>query len=242
MVPAGSMDTGVLESMGFTSAEARVYLNLIDLGSVRVGRIIERSGLQSSTVHNTINALVDKGFVSFVLKGKIKEYHAVDPKIVLKIFKERQSRFEEVVSDLQRRFQFQETQSAEVFEGQSAIMSMLLELIEDARPGELYCFFSLDQPGMNEEIQKFFERYDAKRKDKGLIVRGIAHQSLKPLFKDRKSLTVKYVDYPVPSNISVCHGRIAMIVWGERPSGILVQSAAISKNLVAFFEGVWRML
>lgn len=234
------MDTEVLESMGFSNAEAKVYLHLIDLGSVRVGKIIERSGLQSSTVHNIINALVDKGFVSFVLIGKVKEYRAVDPQVLSKRFKERQKRFDSLLPELQKKFKFHEEQSASIFEGQAGVMSLLLELIEDAKPGDLYCFFSLDQSGLNEEIQNFFEKYDAKRKDKGLLVQGIAGKNLKPLFVNRDSISMKYVDSPIPSNISVCHGKIAMITWGDHPSGILIKSTQIANNLTKFFEAMWQ--
>ena len=80
------MEEEILQSLGFTYAEAKVYLLLLELGSVKVGRIIEKSGLQSSTIHNTLNSLTDKGYITHVLKGKIKIYQAVDPKNVLKEF------------------------------------------------------------------------------------------------------------------------------------------------------------
>ena len=234
------MEFEVLQSLGFTNAEAKVYINLIDLGSVKVGRIIERSGLQSSTVHNTLNALVGKGAVSFVLIGKIKEYRAVDPKVILKYFKDREREFEAILPSLKKRYKFPQKANAEVFVGVKGIMSLLLELIGNSKQGDPYYFFAVDQPGLNSEIQKFFEMYDAKRAAKRLVVRGIARSSLKDLFGHRRLLSVKYVDHPIPSNISICNGRMALISWGENPTGILVDSPPIIENMIAFFEEVWK--
>ena len=63
----------LLQEIGFTKAEATVYLNLLKLGKTKSGSIIKLSGLQSSVVHNALNTLIDKGFVSYVLEGKIKD-------------------------------------------------------------------------------------------------------------------------------------------------------------------------
>ena len=93
---------------------------------------------------------------------------------------------------------------------------------------------------MNIEIQKFFEKYDAKRTSKGLIVRGIAKTELKPLFENRKVLNMKYANHNIPSNISICDNKMALISWGEKPTGILIKSEQLCKNQIEFFESLWK--
>ena len=53
------MDTKILEDIGLTNAEIKVYLALLELGVSGAGNIIEKSRLQSSVVHNTINNLIN---------------------------------------------------------------------------------------------------------------------------------------------------------------------------------------
>ena len=90
------MEREILQNLGFTQSEAKVYLTLLKSGLVKVGHIIEKSGLQSSTIHNTLHSLIDKGFVTYIFKDKIKRYQAVDPNLILKSYKEReQKRIEE---------------------------------------------------------------------------------------------------------------------------------------------------
>src|SRR3989338_2784398 len=235
------MEEEILQSLGFTYAEAKVYLLLLELGSVKVGRIIEKSGLQSSTIHNTLNTLTDKGYITHVLKGKIKIYQTVDPKNILKEFKEKETKFEGILSSLEQKHKIaQEKPQAEIFEGIKGMINMLNELIENTKPKDNYYFFAMDESGLNVEIQKFFEKYDAKRKSKGLIVRGIAKKELKPLFEDRKFLKMRYVSHQIPSNISICNNKMSMISWGEKPTGILIKSEQLCNSQIGFFESLWK--
>jgi sugar-specific transcriptional regulator TrmB len=235
------MEQEILQEFGFTQAEAKIYLVLLKLGSVKVGQIIEKSGLQSSTTHNTLHSLIEKGFVTYILKGKMKLYQAVEPKLILEQFKEKEKKFQEVLPKLESLHKFvEEKQSAEIYEGTKGIITMLNELIEDAKPNDTYYFFAVDVSGLNKEIQNFFERYDTKRKAKKLIVKGLTKNELKPLFKKRKYINMRYVDFPIPSNISICNDKMVLINWGEKPNGILIKSKQIIESEKKFFEELWK--
>lgn len=235
------MEQEILQEFGFTPAEAKVYFILLKLGSVKVGRIIEKTGLQSSTTHNTLHSLIEKGFVTYVLKGKIKIYQAVEPKLILEGYKEKEKKFQEVLPKLESIHKFtEEKQIAEIYEGTKGVITMLNELIEEAKPNDTYYFFAVDVSGLNKEIQNFFERYDIKRKAKKLIVKGLARKELKPLFEKRKYLNVRYVDFPIPSNISICNDKMVLISWGEKPNGILIKSKQIIEGEKRFFEELWK--
>lgn len=236
-----AMETEILQELGFTAAEAKVYLTLLKTGSSKVGRIIEKSGLQSSTIHNTLHSLIDNGFVTYILRGKIKIYQAVDPKLILKEYSERERRFEEIVPKLESMQKFAaEKNEAEICEGAKGIMAVLTELIEDAKTNDIYYFFAVDVSGLNEAIQNFFEWYDAKRREKGLIVKGLARTELRPLFEKRKDLQMKYVDFPIPSNLSICNDKMVLFAWGARPIAISIKSKQIISSQVAFFNELWN--
>jgi sugar-specific transcriptional regulator TrmB len=235
------MDINILMDLGFTRAEAIVYLKLLHLGAVKVGVLIEKTGLQSSTIHNTLNSLVDKGFVNYILRGKIKIYQAIEPKIVLKNFKEKEQRFEQLIPELEekRRLATQKTK-AELYDGVRGVMTMLDNFIENTESGDYFYFFSVDVGGINKEIQKFFERFDAKRKARGLKVRGLARKKLKPYYDKRKVPKMRYLDFPIPTNISMCNNKIVLITWGDKPSGVLIESPQLYESQVSFFNELWK--
>lgn len=237
------MDVETLQDLGLTQAEAKVYITLLGLGLVKVGQIIKKSGLQSSTVHNVLHSLIDNGFVSFIRKGKIKYYQATEPRIILQYFKDKEKRFEELIPQLEiKRKLAKEKTQAEIFEDFKGVTTALNILIEDARPRDVYRFFSTDVDRSNIAIQKFFIRYDAKRKAKRLIVKGLARRKLKPLFEKRKYLKMKYADFPIPSNIGICNDKMVLIDWGERPVAILIYSKQIIQKQIEFFDGVWEKI
>ncbi|MBI5389780.1 BlaI/MecI/CopY family transcriptional regulator [Candidatus Woesearchaeota archaeon] len=235
------MELDLLKNLGFSYAEAKVYFTLLEVGSVKVGKIIEKSGLQSSTIHNTMHALVARGFVSYIHQGKIKYYQAVDPESVLKSFREKERLFEEALPRLHQLHQsYQASPQAELFEGFGGVMNLLNVLISHAHPSDIYYFFAMDEKDLNNEIQTFFERYDAKRADKGLIVKGLARKELKPFFVERTSLQMRYVSHPIPTNLSICNDQMALITWGKKPMGILIQSPQIISSQIDFFNVLWE--
>ena len=118
---------------------------------------------------------------------------------------------------------------------------MLNILIGDTKKGDDYLFFSIDTEEMNEEIQDFFQMYDIKRKEKGLVIKGIAHNTLKNLFIKRKIIKMHFVDFPIPSNVSICKNKVALFSWGEKPVGYLIESRQIAEIYTKFFNWVWAM-
>jgi len=231
----------VLQEFGLTRAEAKTYIVLLRLGLVKVGSIIEKSNLQSSTIHNSLLSLIDKGFVTYILKGKIKFYQAIEPKLLLELYKERERKFISVLPELESiKNTNHDVQTAEIYEGIRGIISMLNELLAYSKKGDYYYFFAIDVSKLNVEIQDFFERYDVRRADKGLIVKGLAREELRILFNKRKFLNVRYLDFPIPSNIILCGNRMALIDWGDEPSGVLIKSKQIIENEKNFFEELWK--
>ena len=235
------MDYSVLEDLGLSKGEVKVYVVLLGLGPTKVGRIIEKSGMASSAVHNSLNSLIAKGLISYLKTGKIKFYQAVPPKQLINFIDDKKNRVLGILPELELKEKLAtEKQEAEIFKGMKGIMAMLNLLIEDAKKGDEYLFFAINVDKQNEEIQKFFISYDIKRKDKGLNVKGLAPASLKKLFEERKILRMKYPDFPIPSNTSICNNKIALFSWGEKPVGYLIGSQQIAELYKDFFRQIWE--
>ena len=231
----------MLENFGLSRGEIKVYLALLELGSAQVGQIIEKSGLVSSAVHRYIQRLLERGFVSFVKVGKIKQYQASPPKELLHFIDEQRKEFLDVLPELETKQKIaKEKQQAEIFVGIKGIMAMLNTIIDEAKSGDDYFFFATNIEERNEEIQEFFKRFDVKRKERGLNIKGLAPKSLKHLFAGRKALKMKFPDFPILSDITVCDDKVALTSWEERPTGYLIRSKQIYKIYRKFFEEIWN--
>lgn len=235
------MDTSILEDLGLSKGEIKAYLTLLELGPTKVGRIIEKSKMASSAVHNSLNTLIEKGLVSYIKKGKIKFYQAVPAKQLIDFIEDKKKKVLQILPELELKQRLaEEKQEAEIFEGTKGIMAMLNRLIEDGKKGDEYRFFATFLEEKNEEIQNFFRKFDVKRVEKELIVKGLAQTKIKHLFEGRKILRMKFVDFPIPSDISIFKNKVAFIAWGDKPIGYLIRSPQIYEMFGKFFESIWN--
>ena len=97
------MDTSILEDIGLSAAEIKVYLTLLELGPSTSGPIIDKSKLQSSVVHRVIKTLIEKGLVTFVKIGKDKQYQATSPENILNYVDLKRKRLAEILPEEHRK-------------------------------------------------------------------------------------------------------------------------------------------
>jgi len=77
------MDLHVLEEIGLTKGEAKVYLSLLSLGLTTTGPIVRESGVSASKVYKVLARLAKKGLVSYIVKKRTKFFRAADPERLL---------------------------------------------------------------------------------------------------------------------------------------------------------------
>lgn len=236
------MDTKILEDIGLSSNEIKVYLALIELGPSTAGSVLEKANIQNSVFHFCVNRLMEKGMVSYVKKGKARIYQAANPDNFITYLKDKQAQLQKIIPEMKaKQMLAKEKEETEIFQGTKGVITLLNQLIENTKQGDEFLFFSPELE-KSEEIQKFYQRFDAKRKDRGLISKGIAPKKLKHLFEKRHYLKMKYTDMPVPSNTGICNDKLALISWGEKPRGVLIQSKQIAEKQREFFNSLWAMV
>ena len=77
------MDPKLLENIGITEAETRVYLALVELGSTKNSLIATKSNVAYSKIYKILYRLEQKGLVGHIVKGKVKYFKAMEPKTIL---------------------------------------------------------------------------------------------------------------------------------------------------------------
>ncbi len=236
------MDTSILEDIGLTNAEIKVYLSLLELGSATAGPIIEKSGLQSSVVHMTLNKLIDKGFVSFVKEGKRNYYQASNPKNIVEFIEEKKERFEKLLPQLLLK-QKTAKQKPEIvtFRGVKGIKELLYELLE-AGGVEHHTFGSTKESLMMGEA--WWVGYHKKRAAKGIKAKLLFNESLKSWAAEKKypKSEVKYTKKgfePLTETI-IRSDSVGIIIWTEKPIGVLISHKTVADSYEKFFQLMWK--
>ena len=70
-----------LKAIGLRENEAKVYLSLLRLGSVKAGKVSKNAELDRSSTYNALNLLLKKGLVSYITINKVRYYQVSNPEI-----------------------------------------------------------------------------------------------------------------------------------------------------------------
>jgi sugar-specific transcriptional regulator TrmB len=235
------MDEKIFQEIGFTNAETKVYLALLKTGITTAGPLLDETKLQNSTLHKTLHKLVSKGFASFTIKGKTRYYQASEPENVLKFIKEKENKFESMLPELKVLQKPIEKQEAEIFEGFKGFKNMCYEFIKDGKKGDEYLFFSFytKNPDDFDNIYNFYKEFEQERKKLGLIVKGIAPKKIKDKFEGRNIKNVRFVDFPVPLNISVFNDKVILTPWEDRQVSFLINSKQLADSFKQYFYSIY---
>lgn len=235
------MDAQILEDIGLTSAEIKVYLALLELGSSTAGPVIEKSGLQSSVVHLTLPKLATKGFVSVVKEGRRSHYSASDPRAISNFIDEKKTQFEQLLPSLLLKQQMakQRSQTA-LFEGAKGIKELLYELLEAGGKDHHTIGSPVESLMLGDA---WWEQYHRKRAAKGIRARLLFNESLRKWKAEGRypMREIRYMQHGVEplTETIVRNDRIAIIIWTEKPIGILIQNRTAAESYDTYFQLLW---
>ena len=236
------MDTSILEDLGFTNAEVKIYLCLLELGKSGAGLITSKTGLQSSVVHMTLNHLLEKGLITYIKKGKNREYHAQDPQKIIDLIDKKKNKFKEILPEILKKQKPIEKNEAEIYKGMRGLKTALYDFIDDAEQDDEYLFFSFytEKPSDFNEVYEFYKEFEKERERYGIITKGLAPKSIKDKFEGRKIENITFIDFPIPTNISVFRNKVLMTPWEEEQITILVNSRQLAESFRNFFYSIWK--
>ncbi|MDO8427808.1 MAG: helix-turn-helix domain-containing protein, partial [Candidatus Diapherotrites archaeon] len=168
------MNESLLNDLGLTHGEARVYLSLLNLGPSKVGLIVKKSNVASSKVYAILDKLIQKGLVSYIFQGKLKVYSAANPLRLLDYAEELKDKVDETKIQLEKILPLLESKflatradyHAEIFEGLRGIRNFFDLSKKDLKKGEvLYTLgYTQEASSLFSGYFKEYHRWKAKQK------------------------------------------------------------------------------
>ena len=239
------MDTAILEDLGLTNAEIKVYVTLLELGSATAGPILEKSGLQNSVVHRALHALIEKGLVNFVLEGKRHVYQATDPENFYNYIDEKKERFGRILPELKAKQQLAgRHEDATVFKGMRGVKEVYRIMRES--PGKEYLSF-----GGGEEVTAlmtptWWHNHHRKRVQRKLKARQVFDATVQWLgeeFNKQLPLTeVRFLpqEFAQLTETVIVGDRVAITVFTETPYSLLIEDPMVAEGYKKHFELMWN--
>lgn len=235
------MNTAVLQDIGLTKNEAKIYVMLLKEGACLAGTISRNTGIHRRSVYDAIERLVQKGLVSYIETNNRKYFEAVDPKRLFEILKEKEENISEVMPELELLKKLSKEKKETLFyRGRQALKSVFDDQINEGK--EILVFG--DAVNVNEILKWYFHKFDKQRTMKNIKVRMVFDKSAMKI-KELKKIplaSIRFVPkgYGSSTSVYVYGNNISIVVWSEEPKAILIREKAIADSFRNLFEFMWR--
>lgn len=242
-------DITILERIGLTKNDRKVYLTLLEIGSATVSDLVKKTALHRSYVYDILDKLIDLGLVSFTIKNNKKYFNAENPERILKILeskeqiiKESEKEFNKILPELIKRQKIAiEKQEAKIFTGKEGIKSILEDILKKKKD-----FVAFGAEGKFKDIFKwYFDNWQKRRAKLKLKYKIIYNSKLKgerPV-KEQKLVEVRFLpeEYEFPATTVVYGNKVGIIIWDVSPIGFVIESEKVVKSFMSYFNLLWKI-
>jgi sugar-specific transcriptional regulator TrmB len=129
------LSQAILEKLGLSPNEAKIYLSLLEYGERGVASISAEAGIHRRNVYDSLKRLLDKGLVQQFLDTKENRYAPVDPSKLSEIIAEQFQQLQEVMPVLAKQFTRSKPQQQAFIlkgiEGMKIVWNMMLKEKKD---------------------------------------------------------------------------------------------------------------
>ena len=238
------MNTDVLEELGLTPTEIKVYIALLELGTSNAKDLMTRSKTQNSSLHFSLNSLIEKGLISFVYEGKGRLYQANDPEQFNIYIEEKQKRFQSILPELKAKQEFSRNkENASIHKGKKGITEVYYRLISlDAKE---YLTFGGGTECADRMGMVWWNNLHAKRVSNSLSARQIFDETVRPqagMIENEFNSNVKYLpeDFASFQETVIVGDYVAINVFTEEPYSFLIHDPNVADSYRNYFEMLWR--
>jgi sugar-specific transcriptional regulator TrmB len=241
------VDASILEEIGLTNAQIKVYIALLELGETTSGPIIKKSELQNSVVYNALHQLIEQGLVSFISKGKRKYFSAANPKTLIKFIEEKKSKVEQILPDLLAKQTPPPEQNAQVFLGWKGVFAAFNYILETLPKGSEYIGFLDGFENLSESVKRFFHEFQKKMSMMNYKVKLIANESSREEIQKYKYYPkfgkpdYRFVPGFAPIGLIIFGNNVLNVAFSSEPVAIITTSKQIAHTNRVFFNNMWQI-
>jgi sugar-specific transcriptional regulator TrmB len=246
------MNGKILQDIGLSEGETKVYLALLRLGETKTGELAKEAQVSSSKVYKILDRLEKKGIVGHILRGEVKHYSPMNPKAILNYIEEKEKsleekkneiksiipRFEELIKDSENKSQ------AAIYEGFKGVTNLFRNMIDELNKGGEYFVIGASYAPIK-GIREFFYKHHMRRAEKRIKLNMLANLETKGNLEatTAKVSEIKYLPGYLSTTMQIVfYGNKAFIIlWTEEPTGFLINNKEAVKGFKSYFNALWKL-
>lgn len=233
----------ILEDIGLSWNEIKVYLKLIQLGLASAGQTAEKLEIHRPNVYDALDKLVAKGLVSYIYKEEKKHYQINNPETLLCLLKEKEIKLKQLVPELKAISNLAEKKTkAYLFEKIKGIKAMTDDQLTDGKD-----VFTFGIPkDVCERMKSFINIYHERRIRQGMKQFHLYNENaqerisyLNTLPHTKAAFLPKEYDSPATTN--VYGDKVSFFIWAEEPFGVIIEDKRMADSYRRYFKLLWKI-
>lgn len=208
-------------------------------GSLLAGEISKRTQINRRTTYDTIERLIEKGFVSYNIVSNRRLFKAINPEVLFTKIKEIEEQAREIVPNLKQLFiQSKEEQEANTYKGRKGTRSILDDILKQKE----YVVFGSNEkfPEIMQHDFSLFQKRKKKLKIESKTVLSISMKGKEILKEGFTNYRFIPEEYSLPTSTFIYGNKVAIIVWSEVPIGMVIENKDISDSFRRYFKVLWK--
>lgn len=243
------MNEQLLEEIGLTKGEIKVYLTLLKLGETTTGKVIEEAQISSGKIYEILDKLIKKGLVSYIVKEKTKYFSPASPNRILDYMHEKEKdlsqKEQELLKELPSLIAIEKagkkSYETNLFKGFKGIQTAIFEALEDLNSKDEVLTMGV-RSSKEEKYNILWKRWHIERINKKITCKMIFSDRNTEYFKafsKMKFTEVRVLTGITPSAIDIMGERVLIFTYGEEQSCLSIKNPEIAQSFRTFFENLW---
>lgn len=244
------MNEKLLEDIGLTKGEIKVYLTLLKTGETTTGKIIETAQISSGKIYEILEKLIKKGLASYNVKNKTKYFNAASPNRILDYLYEKETDLKKKGEQLQKELpqllalkSEKKAYETNFFKGFKGIQTAIFEALADLTLKDNVLAMGIHS-SKGKQYNLLWQRWHEERIKKKITCKALFSDrgtNYYNLFKKMKFMEVRVLKGITPSAIDIMGDRVLIFTYEEEPSCLSIKNPEVAKSFNTFFYNLWNI-
>lgn len=230
-----------LKEFGLSDTEVKIYLILLERGTLSPSIISEKLGLHRGYTYDLLERMREKQVISTIKQNNKRQYQAVKPQSLIELIKLRVENLQAIVPKLNKLELSQKKDVlVEVHEGKRALLTLLRDIVEHTKGKELLAM------GVDEELLYEIEPIYLKQYSNNIQKKRIKERNIiKTGGKKVSNPNLQYKELPpeyLGNTMQVIYSdRVATFINGNPRTLIIIQNKEVAETQRKQFELLWKI-
>ncbi len=247
----------VLQGLDLSDEETRIYVELLESGTVTAGEFSKKAGISRTSLYGILQRLTDKGIVERTLKKGVRSFQAAHPEKIKHLFRKKIEGLENLEKDYDKIFQELLTRANfgtvsprfKLYEGVEGVQHILNDMLS-YRDIETRSYWPIKS--MVDILSADFFRYHNKERiRRNLYTKAIWPRSemvdikknpflgMGPDFKREIRLAPESMNFTM--GYWIYHNKIAFLSSRAESFGFIIESPELVNMQSSQHEAIWNM-